>query len=230
MSLGFVHIVESPSAEDLLNGRTEGRVLSESLALAGIDHCYQLAINRNAFIEAVTTRVVDAYARFNAPPLLHISAHGDGDGLELASGEFIKWEELRGYIGPLREAMSERLVVALSACRSGGGCRMAMNTQLDPPFWALIGHTGKPTWSDAAVAFVAFYHNLFKGHGIPECVAAMKAASGDPQFISFDGAEQRASWIAFQANQLAAIGRALAKVPFLASSAVAGSAAPHPGP
>jgi hypothetical protein len=33
MANGFVHVIESPSADELLDGRTEGRVLGEALVL-----------------------------------------------------------------------------------------------------------------------------------------------------------------------------------------------------
>jgi hypothetical protein len=61
---------------------------------------------------------------------------------------------------------------------------MAMELS-DPkhPFFALIGNGGKPTWSDTAAAFIAFYHLLAKGHAVLDAVARMNKAAGDELFF-----------------------------------------------
>lgn len=45
---GFVHIIESPSANDILEERTEGKALGEFLRLAKIPYCYNLVLLRIA--------------------------------------------------------------------------------------------------------------------------------------------------------------------------------------
>ena len=208
MKGGFVHIVESPGPLDLLDGRTEGRVLSEALSLAGINHRYNLVVDRKTLILALRDRISTASNDFQSAPIVHLSMHGEVRGLALTNGDFITWVDLREILTPLLQAMNGGLLLTLSACESGHGIQMAMHTEAIPPFWALVGHVGSPFWNDAAVGFVTFYHHLFKGHGIPECVGAMRAAAGDVGFMAFDGVEQRNSWIAFQSQRLAEIGRA----------------------
>ncbi len=44
-----VFIIESVQPNDLLDGRTEGRLLQESLKLAGIDAEYRLAVDGRTF-------------------------------------------------------------------------------------------------------------------------------------------------------------------------------------
>jgi hypothetical protein len=46
------------------------------------------------------------------------------------------------------------------------------------PFYAIVANSGKPLWSDTAVAYSTFYHLLSKGEFIVNAVAAMRIASG----------------------------------------------------
>ena len=61
----FVHVIESPSPADLLDGRTEGRVLWEALRLADIAQTYSLATNRETLELALTTRLTAAWKQHN---------------------------------------------------------------------------------------------------------------------------------------------------------------------
>ena len=67
----------------------------------------------------------------------------------------------------------------------------------EPHFWALVGNLASPSWADAAIAFVSFYHLFFKGLDIETCVNSMKVASGDHQFSFHLGAAMKASWQAY---------------------------------
>jgi hypothetical protein len=60
---GFVHIVESPSPADLLDSRTEGKVLSEALDLAGIKRFYNLATNEEMFKKAIWDRLIECWQK-----------------------------------------------------------------------------------------------------------------------------------------------------------------------
>lgn len=192
---GFVHIVESPSAQDLLDGRSEGRSLGEALTLAGIQHCYSLAINREMFEVSLGQRLGMAIEHFKTPPILHFSAHGNSDGIALASGEFIRWTELDSLLQPIHQALGGGALICLSSCESASGMQMAMSDGPERPFWALVSHMGKPSWPDCAVGYIAFYNRFFKGHGIDVAVDAMKAATGDASFAFWSGEQVRLNWL-----------------------------------
>lgn len=194
---GFVHIIESPSGIDLLDGRTEGRVLSEALRVAGIPHCYNLASDKQMLLEALGNRLASAWKSHNRLPMLHLSMHGNNDGVQLTSGEFLTWHELRNALLPAIRAMQGGLLVCMSSCFGLSGCRMAMYSDEEPPFWALVGNSGSATWADAAIAYVSFYHLFFKGFPLTTCVDSMKVASGDYQFMCFFGQETKENWQAF---------------------------------
>jgi hypothetical protein len=192
---GFVHIIESPSADDLLDGRTEGRVLREALRLAGINQWYNLAINEQTFLKALEGKLVEAWGRYKQPPILHLSMHGNSQGVGLTDGTRVSWSDLQDMLKPLTNAMEGGLLICMSCCFSTAGRQMAMHEKQDKPFWALVGNAGSPSWSDAAVAYVAFYHLFFKGIPIPECVDRMKLASNDSNFTFFLGHLVKANWV-----------------------------------
>lgn len=193
---GFVHIIESPSPGDLLDGRTEGRALSEALRLADIPHCYNLATNKESLRGALGERLVQAWKHFNQPPILHLSMHGNTEGVALTSEEFISWHDLRGELLPLLEAMQGALLITMSACGGGAAFRMAMYDDDKVPFWALVGNAADVVWSDAAVAYIAFFHLFFKGRTVEACVEGMRSASGNPTFLVISGKRTRDNWIA----------------------------------
>ena len=198
---GFVHIIESPSDEDLLDGRTEGKVISEALKLASIPHTYNLATTQTTFNGAIYDRLAQAWHHFSQPPVLHLSMHGNNEGVQLTDSSFLQWDTLRNILSPLNNIMNGGLLICMSSCFGAAGCRMAMHLGNDHLFWALVGNSGSVAWNDAAVAYVSFYHLFFKGISIFDCVEAMKRASYDHNFNVFSGRNIRNNWISFMAQQ-----------------------------
>jgi len=205
----FVYVIESPAGRDLLDGRTEGRVLTETLRLAEIPHWYSLASDRAMLSEALGQRLGDAWRHHQKMPILHLSVHGNSSGIALTSGEFISWHDLRELLLPLVRAMKGGLLVCMSSCFGSAGCRMAMYSDGQPHFWALVGNSGSPTWADAAIAYAAFYHLFFKGFDIKLCVESMKVAGGDHNFVHLLGADMQAGWAAFVQQHQAEISAAV---------------------
>ena len=192
---GFVHIIESPSSTDLMDGRTEGRVLSEVLRLAAIPYCYNLTVDRAVLSDALWPRLLEARETHGREPILHLSMHGNAEGVALTSGEFLSWNNLRGLLRPLVAAMQRGLLVCMSSCFGSAGCRMAMYTDNEPHFRALVGNSASATWADAAIAYASFCHPFFKGMPLETCVESMKVASGDRNFVFFTGAQTKANGV-----------------------------------
>lgn len=84
----FVYMVESPAPGDLFDGRTEGRMLSEAPRLADIRTEYRLATNLKMFDIAIIGQFLQMAreSKERALPMLHISAHGNTEGLALTDG------------------------------------------------------------------------------------------------------------------------------------------------
>lgn len=196
MAKGFVYVIESPSDADLLDGRTEGRSLCEALKLAEIPHWYSLVTTSKTFEESIGTRLSEALSLFNQPPIIHLSMHGNNDGVALTNGEFLSWENLRKSLAPLTNAMNGGLLICMSSCFGSSGCRMAMHEEKGHAFWALVGNSASALWADAGVAYITFYHLFFKDVSVEQCVERMRLASGDNNFMVFSGHAVKADWAA----------------------------------
>jgi|SRR6185312_1918623 len=191
----FVHIIESPSPDDLLDGLTEGAALSEALKIAGIKQCYSLATDEDTFLKAMSMRLGQAVKDLRAFPVIHFSMHGSAKGLGLTNGHLIEWEQLGGYFKAIRASLKWEIIACISSCFSARAIGMAMSEEEgDPPFHNLVGHPGSPSWGDAAVAFIAFYHLLFKGYSMQDAVKGMNVAAGDGQFRLFYGEDVQRLW------------------------------------
>ena len=205
--IGFVHIIESPSSMDLLDGRTEGHSLCESLMLAGIPASYCLATDKRSLIESVGNRLLSAWRKHEVSPILHLSMHGSEQGIGLTNGEVISWDQLRFLLQPLLDAMNGGLLVCLSSCHGTHGRRMAMCNETDATFWALVTNHGAVSWSDAAVGYISFYHLLFRGLAVETCVGSMRVASGNHEFACIYGQRVKDDWQQFSRSIQAKLGQ-----------------------
>ena len=183
----FVHVVESPGDFDLLDGRTEGRVLLEALKLSQVPASYNLVTTRATLDEALGARLDQAVSYFRRFPVIHLSLHGNGNGIGLTDGHYVEWDSLRDLLLPINLRLGGALLVCLSSCFGAAGCKMAMYENQPIPFFALVGHPDTAAWGDSAIGFATFYHRLRAGANVFEAVEAMKAASGDHRFIAFGG-------------------------------------------
>jgi len=190
--LGFVHIIESPSAKDLLEECTEGRSLSEFLKLAGIPHSYNLVTDLETLDIALYKRLPRVFEEYDLPPILHLSLHGDRKGIGLTDGSFLSWHELREVLRDLNNQMEDGLLLCMSSCYGSYGYQLARDDSEDKPFLALVGNSNKISWKDSAVAYITFYHLLFKNISMEECVERMISASNDNNFKLWWGHEVKA--------------------------------------
>ena len=195
----FVYIVESPSAPDLYHGRSEGGLVAQAIGLDLIPCVVRTAINSEAFGAALKIGLPEAMKQCPGRyPILHLSAHGGKDGVQLSNGEIITWAQLREFLVPVNESLQGSLLLCMSACEGYGACRMAMEVRDAPhPYFAMIGNFGTPSWSDTAVSYLAFYHLLAKGWKIRDAVEAMKAASGDLQWVVQTADEIKQGYLEF---------------------------------
>lgn len=160
--------------------------MQRALALDRIPTIVRTTINPAAFVAALRIGLPEAMKLFpDRLPILHISAHGSREGIQLSSGAVINWDLLRELVLPINQGLGGVLLLCMSACDGYNACQMAMvKDDLPHPYFAMVGHCGTPTWSDTAVAYASFYHLLSKGHRVPTAVAAMNQASGETQWVA----------------------------------------------
>jgi hypothetical protein len=200
----FVYIIESPSAPDLYHGRSEGGLVAQTIGLDLIPCVARTAINTEAFVAALRIGLPEAMKQCPGRyPILHLSAHGGTEGIQLSSGEIVTWADLRELLVPINQSLQGALLLCMSACEGYSACRMAMEINDAPhPYFAMIGNFSTPTWSDTAVSYLSFYHLVVKGRSIREAVEAMKIASGDSNWIVQTADEIKQSYIGYVQNKV----------------------------
>ena len=181
----FVYVIESPSAPDLYHGRSEGALLAQAAALDRMPSITRTAVNYEAFVAALRIGLAEVMKTYpDHLPILHISAHGAQEGLQLSDGSLIPWSTLRDLLIPVNKSLRGFLLLCMSVCKGYSACQMAMRLDADEhPYWTLIANTGNPTWSDTAIAYAALYHLISKGRPYSEAIHAMRAASGDQGWV-----------------------------------------------
>lgn len=183
----LVFIIESPRSDDLLAGRLEGRLLAESLRLDGISQQYYLTTDIGTF-RGVAKYLEGAITKQGkAVPIMHISAHGNENGIAFTNGKTMKWTTLAEILVNLNRRCSGRLVLCLSCCKGSYINSALVKTIEQMPFKAAISAYGSPTWNDAAVAFVVFYHQYVnKGIRISRAASIMNDASATGALFMLD--------------------------------------------
>jgi len=195
----FVYIVESPGDRDIYVKRSEGEMLLQALSLLGIPATHRIPVNLVSFSVSVTLDL-QKYLKEQVDellPIIHISAHGNRNGIQLTDGLLVSWDKLRDLLMPLNKLLDGRLLLCMSSCGGSNACIMAMSEDEvgETPFGAVVGHTGETTYSNTAIAYATFYHLLAKGYSIKKAVEAMKIASGDFDFTVIGGKEAQQSFI-----------------------------------
>ena len=104
----FVFVIESPSPVDLYHRRSEGEIIWQAVNLNQIGCIVKTAVNYEAFEASLKIGLKEAMDLFKGLlPILHISAHGDENGLQMSSGEIIDWANLRVLFKPINEALNK---------------------------------------------------------------------------------------------------------------------------
>lgn len=197
VSKDSVHIIESPSRDDISINRIEGKALEEVLRLAEIEVTYKLVKGEAGFKRAVkrlATRIRQSDSSTNLQPYIHISAHGSSYGVKFTDRSFLNWskfrlllEEVENEIGranitPSRHLMSSRLVLCFSTCEGYNAYKIHAdnaNTQDSCPFQCVVGPTEEVDWVDSLLAFQVFYHAAnYRYCTFDEAVSRMNIATG----------------------------------------------------
>lgn len=192
----FIYIIESPSREDFYDNRLGGKILSQVLSLIDTPAEHRFAVDLETFKDSLTIGL-KPYLKSKPLPILHIIAHGDENGIQLTTGDFVSWPKLKELIIPINKELNGNLLLCMSSCKGFSALTMAMSpSPLDePPFYVVIGPNEELTLGDATTAYTTFYHlsakvlaKEFHIYSLTKIVEAMKRASG----VDFQLAEGRA--------------------------------------
>lgn len=128
----------------------EGRRIADMLDLSG-KMCRYVYIRTKAELEVVLEQFRDSQYRY-----LHLSCHANRFGMSTTLDN-ISFPELGRILGPYLQ--NRRLFI--SACQMT--C-LALAKQLLPGTgcYSILGPSGKPYISDAAIFWTSFYHTIFR--------------------------------------------------------------------
>lgn len=221
----LVHILESPSNQDFFENKKNGTALIESLKLGNIPFHHRIVTSQCYLKKALSidfyektwtsknTEFKEKKEKFENDkilllPVIHFVAHGNSEGLGLTDLTLITWEELSRPLSKIKEKLG-MLLVCTDSCQGAAG--NIMGDEKEAPFDFFLGNIESGTYEDVTIAYVAFYHNLFKiiidsedkddfqdlKKKIRECVKIMNNAAGlNSQFnlSPYDEMQSRLEW------------------------------------
>jgi len=191
----LVYIVESPSPQDVYDGVSEGSLLSGAASLERIPSVVRTVTNLDKLHRALTLDLAQAVQHYSRKPILHISAHGATTGIQLTDGGHVSWEQLAEWLRVINKAMNGYLLLCLSACHGFSACTVALQgDEDDAPYFAIVSNRGTPTWSETAVGYMTFYHQMANHVLVPAAVEAMKTASMNEDWDHLTSKTARAAW------------------------------------
>jgi hypothetical protein len=158
-----IFIAESVFAEDFYDGDLEGHVVE---AIARVLHCK--STHKIVLDAKMLRRAIKAAAR-NEYDILHLSCHGDEQGIQLTDEAELSWDELADCFQGL-ERVPEALVV--SSCVGGDhGISRAFKDRKKRPH-VIFGAEGRKgrriTFPGACIAWPVLYTTLARAGLTPE--------------------------------------------------------------
>ena len=168
-----IFFIESPSPLDFLQDITEVRALEEICKILGYKAKRTFVSSKKSLVENLN--YISSIFEFidtkdNEPICIHISTHGNNDGLGFGN-DFINWEELFKIIQPIFKKANEYskdVILIISACGAG---KQKMTDEfkkltnlldeISPPKYIFVTDE-EVSWEDALIAWSNFYHQLTK--------------------------------------------------------------------
>ncbi len=169
-----IHIVDSLPSGELHTGQR----LYEFLCLipGNADHVsLEPCISRDEFFAALKKIRSDLEVTGEIP-LIHIEAHGSADGLALASGEFLPWDDLESILTEVNMLCGLHLMVCTAACYGEHLMKVMDNPVERAPIWGCIGPTGALSAGAILDAFKAFYGKLLETSSLDQAMDEIGAA------------------------------------------------------
>jgi hypothetical protein len=146
-----VYIIESLYPNDEGNGRLEGVFLAQILRLHGKETKYSYVRTRKEFKAAVRDFKASGYR------YLHISAHGDEEGIDTTNQEGVTYRRL----AELLSGIPQNCRLFMSSCEVVHE-ESAEALVTEGRFRSLLGPRNRIGFHDSAATWAAIYHLIFK--------------------------------------------------------------------
>lgn len=163
-----VMLIESVGATDLFDSRSEGEGMQRMLHLSGVRSVLRNVCGKASFIDELKV-----FAASEAE-VLHLSCHGNGDGIGFTNGEMMGWAELYSRLEP--DIHDKTL--CLSSCGATATDKLAkLFCAGHAKPLMIIGSPDSIRWDDALVSWGIVYRALifaFDNNNGVESSALMK--------------------------------------------------------
>lgn len=173
MTVG-VYIIESVGAKDLLDERSEGEGLARLLKLLGAQPVLRKVERTQDLVHEL--QVFDE----SRCDILHVSCHGNSDGIQLTDGTFLEWDEFAEYLTPA----IHRKYLCLSSCQAASSSELVdiFRTNPDCKPISVAGCPSSILWHHSFVAWSIYYSRLLSGSSpyddMRDALAAICLATG----------------------------------------------------
>jgi hypothetical protein len=187
-----IYIIESPSESDIKNGVQEGADLSAALRSVSINHTYIEASTIEKFTDAIKTIAsnVEEIKKELGAITIHLSMHGNKNGIGLTSREFISWKDFAQILDIIfkvafvpKEFKGIKLcplTLCFSTCEGLNSVHINDYCSDDESlFHMIVGPKEKISWKQAKEAFISFHKDTLDGMGdAPKAIAEMNKVAG----------------------------------------------------
>ena len=121
---------------------------------------------------AQLSQVASTAVEKNLWPLLHIEAHGDKDGLQLAKGDVVKWADLQPYFLALNKATRNHLLIMMAACKGFHGIKAMLDPADHAASLRLLGGPAEETPAGRLEdAMKGFYSSLLRTGNLDDAIS-----------------------------------------------------------
>lgn len=143
-----VFVIESVGANDLVDRRSEGRVVAQALELLGMPCVFKEAMCKDDLFT-----LLEVFVRSGCS-VLHLSCHGNDGGVGLTNGDYVSWNELFTKLEPFMGSKH----LFLSSCSAVATDRLVrlFETSDRRPF-EVVGSPDDIEWRHAHLAWSMIY-------------------------------------------------------------------------
>ena len=170
---GRIVILESPDPMDLLQGRSESQTLAAACRLIGYETASfpirsERELRETCEYVSTITQEHDQTETSGIPLVLHISCHGNSEGLSFGP-HHLSWDDFVECIIPIcnMENYDAGFVLSISACGTENqtitnSLRNAFRKEFaaTPPRYLFVAAEDEVSWDDITISWVALYYKL----------------------------------------------------------------------
>ncbi len=139
-------------------------------------------------LSALLSKLADEAETAKRWPLIHIESHGNNDGLGLANGDFVRWEDLQPAFMRLNKGARNHLFVVVAACWGFYGIKTMIDKTDHGASLRMLAGPVEVTFSGPIEdAMKGFYRSLLTAGNIAAAVEA--AQQSEPTFRIYSAEE-----------------------------------------